>query len=160
MSYDSAEEQQGWLTYRVGQGVLIEDGRVLLAGNRWYAAKPLVWTLPGGRASEGEGIVEALVREFREETGLEVEAGRLAFVAESRSILRRRLFLVCAFAVRRLGGELTCEGDPAVEELRFVPFGELGVYLPSASLGNPIRNYVAGVDAPPRYWFFPEYSAD
>ena len=84
MSYDNPLEQPGWAIYKVGQGILIEDGRVLLGGNRWYSNKPLVWTLPGGRAEEGEGVAEAAVREFWEETGLRVEVVDLAFVAEAR----------------------------------------------------------------------------
>src|SRR5690349_6766308 len=85
MTYDSQPQSPGWSVNRVGQGILVEEGRVLLSGNRWYSGKPLVWTLPGGRAEEGEGISEALVREFHEETGLQVEVGDLAYVAESRS---------------------------------------------------------------------------
>ena len=104
MTYDNAGEQQGWAAYRVGQGILIEDGKVLLSGNRWYSNKPLAWTLPGGRAEDSEGVIEAVVREWREETGLEVEVLDLAYVSEFRSVLNKRLFLACAFIVRRISG--------------------------------------------------------
>ena len=144
----------------MAQGVLVEEGRVLLSGNRWFSDRPLVWTLPGGRAEEGEGIIEALVREVREETGLSVEPGDLAFVAEARSEVRRQIFLTCAFTVSRLSGELTCEGDSGVEELRFVPVGELGQYLKAPSLRDPLLWYVQHPRATPRYWFFPEYTSE
>ena len=158
MTYDNTGEQQGWATYRVGQGILIEDRKVLLSGNRWYSAKPLAWTLPGGRAEEGEGVAEAVVREWREETGLDVEVLDLAYVAESRSVVAKRLFLVCAFVVRRLSGELSCQADTGVEELRFVSPQELDEYLPAPSLGDPLRWYLAHPGEGVRYWFFPEYS--
>jgi 8-oxo-dGTP diphosphatase len=137
----------------------MEEGKVLLSGNRWYSGKPLVWTLPGGRAEEGEGMSDALVREFREETGLRVEVGDLAYVAESRSEVRRQIFLVCAFEVRRLEGTLSCEGDPGVEELRFVPVREVGQYMPAPTIGGPLQWYFEHPGDRTRYWFFPEYTA-
>lgn len=157
MSYDNSAEQAGWAAYRVGQGILVEDGSVLLSGNRWYSNEPLVWTLPGGRAEEGEGAAQAVVREFKEETGLDVEVLGLAYVAEARSTARKRLFLTCAFLVRRLGGTLSCEGDPAVEDLRFVAPGDLDTYLAAPSLGDPLRWHFSHPGGPVRYWFFPEY---
>jgi len=165
MSYDNPPEQPGWAVFRVGQGILIEDGTVLLAGNRWYSDKPLVWTLPGGRAEDGEGVAEATVRELKEETGLDVEVLDLAFVAEARSIERRRLFLTCAFVVglrpgvggreyeRQRGAVGPAVGE-AVEDLRFVPFGELGAYLSGPSLSEPLRWYIEHPGEGVRYWLF------
>ena len=115
MTYDSTNPQAEWAVFRVGQGILVEDGKVLLSGNRWYSDKALIWTLPGGRTEEGEGVAEALVREFREETDLDIEVGELAYVAEARSTTQRRLFLVCAFTVKRVAGVLSCEGDSGVD---------------------------------------------
>jgi len=40
------------------------------------------WALPGGRVELGESAAEALVREMREEMGVEVEVGRLLWVVE------------------------------------------------------------------------------
>jgi 8-oxo-dGTP diphosphatase len=157
MTYDSTKPQAEWAVFRVGQGILVEDGKVLLSGNRWYSEKPLVWTLPGGRTEDGEGVTEALVREFKEETGLTVQVGELAYVAEARSTAQRRLFLVCAFTVKRLSGVLSCEGDAGVEELRFVDPLELDVYLPSPSIGEPLHYHLAHPAASARYWFYPEY---
>jgi ADP-ribose pyrophosphatase YjhB (NUDIX family) len=160
MTYDNPPPHEGWQAHRVGQGILVEDGRVLLAGNRWYSGKPLVWTLPGGRAEEGEGLAEAVAREMQEEAGLQVEVEELAYVAEARSLVRRSLFFTCAFTVRRISGELTCRGDSAVEELLFVPIADLLTYLPLPSLGNPLRWYLQHPGQPARYWFFPEYTSE
>ncbi len=53
-------------------GALVRDGRVLLvhrrAGRRHF---PDCWDLPGGHVEPGEGPTDALVRELREELGVE-----------------------------------------------------------------------------------------
>jgi ADP-ribose pyrophosphatase YjhB (NUDIX family) len=54
------------------QGILERDGKVLLA-LRALEPRRGWWDLPGGLSEEAEAPVETLRREFREETGLEVE---------------------------------------------------------------------------------------
>ena len=53
-------------------GVVIREGKVLLIRR---GKPPLYgrWVVPGGTVELGEPLEEALVREIREETGLEVE---------------------------------------------------------------------------------------
>jgi ADP-ribose pyrophosphatase YjhB (NUDIX family) len=54
------------------QGLLVRDGRVLLV-RRAFEPRRGYWDLPGGFLEEGEEPLAGLRREFREETGLEVE---------------------------------------------------------------------------------------
>lgn len=53
-------------------GVVVRDGRVLLIRR---GKEPLYgrWVVPGGTVELGEPLEQALVREMREETGMEVE---------------------------------------------------------------------------------------
>jgi 8-oxo-dGTP diphosphatase len=60
----------------VGAVIGDEDGRILLILRGHEPAKGL-WSIPGGRIEPGESDEEALVREIREETGLEVACGPL-----------------------------------------------------------------------------------
>lgn len=61
-------------------GVVIEDDRILLLNQDTDTGRG--WSLPGGKVEEGEPIRDALVREMGEETGLDVEPGRLLYVCD------------------------------------------------------------------------------
>jgi 8-oxo-dGTP pyrophosphatase MutT (NUDIX family) len=55
------------------QGVILSDDGVLLA----VRVEPRGWEIPGGNPEVGEGDEAALLREVREETGIEVSVGSL-----------------------------------------------------------------------------------
>ena len=59
--------------------VLDDDGRILLA-RRAGPPHEGKWDLPGGFLEEGEHPLAAVVRELREETGLEIEPLELAAI--------------------------------------------------------------------------------
>jgi ADP-ribose pyrophosphatase YjhB (NUDIX family) len=72
-----------WLTqprFAVTAGAVVSDeaGRVLLL--RHVLRKGSGWGVPGGFINPGEQPEEAVRRELREETGLELDAVELAFV--------------------------------------------------------------------------------
>ena len=55
-------------------GAVVFDQRgALLVIRRGRPPSEGLWSLPGGRVEDGETLEQALVREVREETGLEVE---------------------------------------------------------------------------------------
>lgn len=59
-------------------GLLVDDaGRVLVTQRRADQALGLQWELPGGKLEAGESPTIALVRELREELGVDVEVGRI-----------------------------------------------------------------------------------
>jgi ADP-ribose pyrophosphatase YjhB (NUDIX family) len=61
-------------------GVVIEGDRILLLNQDTDTGRS--WSLPGGKVEEGEPLADALVREMREETGLDVDPGRLLYVCD------------------------------------------------------------------------------
>lgn len=58
----------------VGAVVVDDAGRLLLI-RRGHAPSAGLWSVPGGHVEPGESLSEAVVREVREETGLDVHPG-------------------------------------------------------------------------------------
>jgi ADP-ribose pyrophosphatase YjhB (NUDIX family) len=94
--------------YLAVSAAIIRDGRVLVA-RRARGPALGVWTMPGGVVEAGETLIEALMREIDEETGLTIEPVALAGYREVlvRDEDRRvsRHFVVLCFASRWIAGE-------------------------------------------------------
>ena len=56
-------------------GVLEEEGRFLVVQRAQGLTNAGCWCFPGGHLEPGESSAEAVVRELREELGIDVEAG-------------------------------------------------------------------------------------
>jgi len=99
--------------------IILDAGRVALIERRREGE--LYYLFPGGGVEEGETAVEAMVREVREELGLEVEAGRL--VAQVLYRGKTQLFFLADVRGGRFGA-----GDGP--EMNSLTTSERGSYVP------------------------------
>jgi 8-oxo-dGTP diphosphatase len=86
-------------------GALVRDGRVLLAHRRPdKAAYPDTWDLPGGVMEEGESELDALVRELREELGVEIDVDAVTHLCSVEARPVREPVVLSAWLVREWRG--------------------------------------------------------
>ncbi len=64
-------------------GILLQDNQLLLAKHKPFGPAGELWIPPGGGMNYGQHAKQNLVREFIEETNLEIEVGKLLFTNET-----------------------------------------------------------------------------
>jgi 8-oxo-dGTP diphosphatase len=78
------------------RAIVIEKDRILVMHRNKYGSE--YFTLVGGLAGKDETLEQALVREVREETGLTVISGRLAYFEEHPSPYNEQYIYLCEVA--------------------------------------------------------------
>lgn len=111
--------------------VLVEDGHILLVEQRVTESLARGWSLPGGTLEFGETLRDCVVREMREETGLDVAVERLLYVCDRLQDGRHVVHVT--FAVRRVGGRLRPGVEPEadanpIQGVAMVPLASLREY--------------------------------
>ncbi len=105
--------------------VLDAEGRLLLV----HKTDNNLWALPGGGVDPGESVSQAVVREVKEETGIDVEVTDLVGVYTNPHHVMayddgevRQQFSLC-FRTRLLGGELRTSSETS--QVAFVDLDQL-----------------------------------
>ena len=123
-------------------GALIFDsaGRVLMIRTRKWSH---LWGIPGGKIKFGEPSGDALRREVKEETGLDIDHVRLVMVQDcihSKEFYRDAHFLLLNYTCRCAGSAEVRLNEEA-EQFRWVPLDE----APALELNQPTRVLVEAV---------------
>lgn len=112
--------------YLAVSAAILRDGKVLIVRR---ARKPAlgVYTLPGGVVEAGETLEEAVRREVREETALDIEpvalAGHREVIIRDAQARTERHFVILCFASRWLSGEPQLNDE--LDEARWIDPQEL-----------------------------------
>ncbi|EJR65286.1 hypothetical protein IIO_01470 [Bacillus cereus VD115] len=108
-------------------GILIENEKVLLVKQK-VANRD--WSLPGGRVENGETLEEAMIREMKEETGLDVKVKNLLYVCDKPDALPSLLHIT--FLLERIEGEITLPSNEfdhnSIQDVQMVRIEELSSY--------------------------------
>ena len=105
-------------------GALIHDGHgkvLMIRTHKWSD----LWGIPGGKIERGETCEDALIREIREETALEVSDIRFVMVQESifsPSFIRPEHFILLNYLAKTDSRDVTLNDE--AEEFRWVTIEE------------------------------------
>ena len=114
----------------VGVGaVVIRKGKILLEKRKNQPGKGK-WSIPGGVANLGESLEQAVIREVKEETGLDVGAPCLIDVVSDVSLDEngrvKYHFVIVDYSVTAESGEPVAASD--ADALKWVPLSEVEEY--------------------------------
>lgn len=111
---------------RVVVGALVRDGRVLMAHRRPDKhVYPGVWDLPGGVSEVGEAELDALVRELREELGVEIATESASHLCRVAAGPADEPAILSAWLVREWAGTPTNVAPEEHDDLGWFGLAEL-----------------------------------
>lgn len=127
-------------------GVLVENEHILLVRHQGLGNLGFFWSPPGGGLEFGESVSDALVREFLEETHLEIRIGDFLTFHEHRDDRFHALELF--FEVFRVSGEArlgtdpeTSGSGPILDDLQYFNRDQL-LQLPTAALHSQVPGFL------------------
>ena len=121
-------------------GILIEDGKILLVVQSVTQSRH--WSLPGGALEYGETLEHGLIREMKEETGLDVSVDGLLYIRDW--IPGDSHVVHITFLVSRKGGRLGSGignefATGKIKQVKMVPLDELKTYGFSDTFCEKVR---------------------
>ncbi len=114
LAKDSINQQFGGkVRVRVG-GILVENEKILLLKHEGVGPDQYLWSPPGGGMEFGQDAEENLIREFKEETFLDISVEKFLFVNEFKDNKIHAIELF--FQVKKIGGVIDLGADPEMNQ--------------------------------------------
>ena len=130
--------------YLAVSAAIVRDGQVLVVRRARNPALNL-YTLPGGAVETGETLAQAVAREVREETSLEIEPVALAghrevIVRDAQGRIERHFVILC-FAARWRSGEPVLNEE--LDDARWLAPSELASLSSTEGLAEIVAEAIA-----------------
>ncbi|MCM3745549.1 NUDIX hydrolase [Sporosarcina luteola] len=132
-----------WPTHIVACGGLVEDsdGNILIVKTEHGG-----WVFPGGQVEVGENLMDGVIREVKEESGIDVEVSHLIGVYTNSALYKWYdgvtdvpTKVMFDFACKPVGGEL-CTSDET-SDCKWVPKDEVLEYITQPAIRARIEEY-------------------
>lgn len=107
-------------------GVFIENKKILLIEHKKKDKK--YWLIPGGGVEWGESTAEALIREYKEETNLDIVIEKFLFLSETIAPNKEKHVINLYFMVKRnenFKSEIKLGNEENLSDLKFLSEEEI-----------------------------------
>ena len=120
-------------------GIVTLNNYVLLVRRKPIEGN-LRWQFPGGTVESGESLEEALIRELKEETGIDVDI--IADLGERVHPYTKKFikYIACKY----IGGKL-CVNDSDLDCAKWIAIGEIRDYFTTPLFGE-VDKYLSSVE--------------
>lgn len=107
-------------------GILIEDDKILLIEH--LKKDKRYWLVPGGGVDWGESTAEALIREYKEETNLDISVEKFLFLSETIAPDKQKHVINLYFQIKVLKNSIEnmqLGDEKNLIDLRFITKNEI-----------------------------------
>ncbi|SCU43852.1 phosphohydrolase (MutT/nudix family protein) [Mammaliicoccus lentus] len=87
------------------------------------------WSLPGGSVEANETLREAVIREFYEETGFDVEVKNIVAINEGKILKHNNHALFITFNCKITGGNINNNSPKEISKIKWIKSNEIDNYI-------------------------------
>lgn len=136
-------------------GLLVKDRSLLLVKLNSKTRTEPFWIPPGGGVEFGELLEETLIREMKEETGLDINVGGLRYTSQYINPPWHAVEFYFDVEAEnhdiKLGSDPELDdGDQMLQDIRYIPFSELPKLniVPEYLKDRYVQDYLRGIEKP------------